>query len=103
VPSWRGHARGTSHRQPSDLPIARNLLDRGFSATAPNQVWLADITYIETDQGSLYLAAVMDLYSCRIVGWAMAERQPAIGGLADGDLGTAARPSRSPTSTSATG
>ena len=38
-----------------DLPIAPNLLDRSFSATAPNQVWLADITYIETDQGWLYL------------------------------------------------
>jgi putative transposase len=56
-----------------DLPIAPNLLDRSFSATAPNQVWLADITYIETDQGWLYLATVMDLYSRRIVGWAMAD------------------------------
>jgi putative transposase len=56
-----------------DLPTAPNLLDRSFSATAPNQVWLADITYIETDQGWLYLAAVMDLYSRRIVGWAMAD------------------------------
>ena len=56
-----------------DLPIAPNLLNRSFTATAPNQVWLADITYIETDQGWLYLAAVMDLYSRRIVGWAMAD------------------------------
>ena len=56
-----------------DLPIAPNLLDRNFIATAPNQIWLADITYIETDQGWLYLAAVMDLYSRRIVGWAMAD------------------------------
>jgi putative transposase len=56
-----------------DLPTAPNLLDRSFSATAPNQVWLADITYIETDRGWLYLAAVMDLYSRRIVGWAMAD------------------------------
>jgi putative transposase len=56
-----------------DLPIAPNLLDRSFSATAANQVWLADITYVETDQGWLYLAAVMDLYSRRIVGWAMAD------------------------------
>jgi len=54
-----------------DLPIAPNLLDRNFTATAPNRIWLADITYIETDQGWLYLAAVMDLYSRRIVGWAM--------------------------------
>jgi transposase InsO family protein len=53
------------------LPIAPNLLDRNFSAAVPNQTWLADITYIETDQGWLYLAAVMDLYSRKIVGWAM--------------------------------
>lgn len=56
-----------------DLPIAPNLLDRNFIATAPSQIWLADITYIETDQGWLYLAAVMDLYSRRIVGWAMTD------------------------------
>ena len=55
-----------------DLPIAPNLIDRNFTAAAPNQVWLADITYIRTDQGWLYLAAVMDLYSRKIVGWAMA-------------------------------
>src|ERR1700676_410773 len=56
-----------------DLPIAPNLLNRNFSADAPNRIWLADITYIETDQGWLYLATVMDLYSRRIVGWAMAD------------------------------
>jgi transposase InsO family protein len=54
-----------------DLPIAPNLLERSFIADAPNQIWLADITYIETDQGWLYLAAIMDLHSRRIVGWAM--------------------------------
>jgi putative transposase len=54
-----------------DHPIAPNLINRNFVAAALNQVWLADITYIETDQGWLYLAAVMDLYSRRIVGWAM--------------------------------
>ena len=56
-----------------DLPIAPNLLDRNFTATAPNRIWLADITYIETDQGWLYLAVVMDLFSRKIVGWAMAD------------------------------
>jgi putative transposase len=55
------------------LPIASNLLNRNFTATAPNRIWLADITYIETDQGWLYLAAILDLYSRRIVGWAMAD------------------------------
>jgi putative transposase len=54
-----------------DLPIAPNLIERNFTATAPNRIWLTDITYIETDQGWLYLATVMDLYSRRIVGWAM--------------------------------
>ena len=54
-----------------NLPIAPNLLDRNFTAAAPKQIWLADITYIETDEGWLYLSTVMDLYSRRIVGWAM--------------------------------
>jgi putative transposase len=56
-----------------DYPIAPNLLERNFTATAPNRIWLADITYVETDQGWLYLATVMDLYSRRIAGWAMAD------------------------------
>jgi transposase InsO family protein len=67
-PRW---VRTTDSRH--DLPIAPNLLDRHFVAPAPNCVWLADITYVETDQGWLYLATVMDLYSRRIVGWAMAD------------------------------
>jgi putative transposase len=54
-----------------DLPIAPNLLDRNFTAEAPNRIWLADITYVETSEGWLYLSTVMDLYSRRIVGWAM--------------------------------
>jgi putative transposase len=53
-------------------PVAPNTLDQNFaSAAAPNQVWGTDITYIHTDQGFLYLAGVMDLYSRRIVGWSM--------------------------------
>ena len=56
-----------------DFPIAPNLLERNFIAPAPNRIWLADITYVETDQGWLYLATVMDLYSRKIVGWAMAD------------------------------
>jgi putative transposase len=54
-----------------DLPIAPNRIARDFTAEAPNRVWLADITYIPTAQGWLYLAAVMDLFSRKIVGWAM--------------------------------
>jgi putative transposase len=56
-----------------DFPIAPNLLERNFIAAAPNRIWLADITYVETDQGWLYLATVMDLYSRKIAGWAMAD------------------------------
>ena len=56
-----------------DFPIAPNLLGRNFSAAARNQIWLADITYIETSQGWLYLAAILDLYSRRIVGWTMGD------------------------------
>jgi transposase InsO family protein len=54
-----------------NLPIAPNLIARDFTAAAPNRVWLADITYIPTAEGWLYLAAVMDLFSRKIVGWAM--------------------------------
>ncbi|HEY4985389.1 MAG TPA: IS3 family transposase [Bradyrhizobium sp.] len=54
-----------------DLPIAPNLLKQAFAATAPNTVWLADITYITTGEGWLYLAAVLDLATRKIVGWAM--------------------------------
>ena len=58
-----------------NLPIAPNLLDRRFAETsAPNQVWVADITYIPTDEGWLYLAALKDLHTCEIVGWAMDSR-----------------------------
>ena len=53
--------------------VADNLLDRDFAATAPNQKWVADITYIPTLEGRLFLAAVLDLFSRRIVGWAMSE------------------------------
>ena len=53
------------------LPVAKNLLDRDFTAAAPNRKWVADITYIPTRQGWLYLAVVLDLFSRRIVGWAM--------------------------------
>jgi putative transposase len=54
-------------------PIAPNLLKRDFTARAPNQKWVADITYVPTDQGWAYLAAVMDLFSRRIVGWAVGD------------------------------
>ena len=58
----------------AEHPVAPNLLEDDFSATAPNEKWLADISYIPTHEGWLYLAAVMDLFSRGIVGCAMHER-----------------------------
>jgi transposase InsO family protein len=55
-------------------PVAENLVDRQFEPEAPNRVWTADITYIPTREGWLYLAAVEDLYSRQVVGWSMSER-----------------------------
>jgi putative transposase len=54
-------------------PVADNLLARDFGAAAADRKWVADITYVPTDQGWLYLAAVLDCYSRKVVGWAMAE------------------------------
>jgi transposase InsO family protein len=56
-----------------NYPVARNLLEQDFSASRPNEKWLGDITYIPTAQGWLYLAVILDLYSRRIVGWAMSD------------------------------
>jgi transposase InsO family protein len=53
------------------FPIASNLLKRDFTADAPNKKWVADITFIETQEGWLYLSGVLDIYSRKIVGWAM--------------------------------
>lgn len=55
------------------LPVSPNLLGQTFQATHPNQVWLGDITYLSSVEGFLYLAAVMDLYTRRIIGWSMQE------------------------------
>jgi putative transposase len=55
-------------------PVAQNILDQDFTATAPNQKWVADITYIRTHEGWTYLAAVMDLFNRSIVGWATSKR-----------------------------
>jgi putative transposase len=55
-------------------PIAPNRLGRNFVASRPGQVWLADLTYIATGEGWLYLAAVLDLHTRKIVGWSMRER-----------------------------
>jgi len=56
------------------FPVAANVLDRRFDVDAPNKVWTADISYVWTFEGWLYLAVVMDLCSRQIVGWAMRDR-----------------------------
>ena len=58
------------------LPIADNLLGQTFLARRPNEIWLADISYIPTDEGWLYLAVVLDLFSRKVVGWAMRDHLP---------------------------
>jgi transposase InsO family protein len=57
-------------------PVAPNVLQRDFEATAPNQKWLADMTYVPTDEGWLYVALVLDLHARKLVGWAMSETMP---------------------------
>jgi transposase InsO family protein len=57
-----------------DRPVAENVLDRQFEPEAPNRAWTADITYLATGEGRLYLAVVEDLYSRTIVGWSMSSR-----------------------------
>ena len=59
------------------LPVSPNLLQQNFEAEAADRKWVSDITYLWTDEGWLYLAVVLDLYSRRVVGWAMAERMTA--------------------------
>ena len=60
-------------------PIAPNLLDRDFAATAPNQKWACDLTYIFTEEGWLYLSVVIDLFSRKVVGWSMSDGLKAAG------------------------
>ena len=70
-------ARPRRRRLPPDLgerqvaAVAANVLDRSFEAPAPNRKWIADFTYVWTAEGWLYVAAVVDLFSRRVVGWSM--------------------------------
>jgi putative transposase len=77
----RRAGRTTNSNHP--FPVAPNLLKRDFTADAPNTKWMADLTYIETQEGWLYLAGILDAYSRRIVGWSMSEHH-------DGELVKAA-------------
>lgn len=77
---WRAKAAGkfkATTNSKHNLPVAPNLLQQDFSAEAPDQKWVTDITYLWTDEGWLYLAVVLDLYSRMVVGWAMSERMTA--------------------------
>jgi putative transposase len=67
----RRKRRGTTQRNPEAQP-AGDLVDREFTRTAPDQLWVADITYVPTQAGFLYLAVVVDAFSRRVIGWAMA-------------------------------
>jgi len=61
----------TTCQQPG-APVAPNVLNRDFSAVRPDQKWVGDITYLDTDEGWLYLAIILDLFSRRVIGWSMA-------------------------------
>jgi transposase InsO family protein len=74
--SWRRKFVPTTDSK-HNLPVAQNILERRFQPEAANRAWAADITYIRTRRGWLYLAAVMDLFSRKIIGWAMAPNMPA--------------------------
>jgi len=76
---WRAGLRGIPHRKfvrttqrDAHATVVPDRLERDFTAEAPNQKWVSDITYIRTGEGWLYVATVVDLHSRRVVGWAMA-------------------------------
>lgn len=76
TPVWKRkfvHTTNSNH----DMPIAQNILARNFDPESPNKAWVTDITYIRTGTGWLYLATVLDLFSRKVVGWAMAPSMPA--------------------------
>jgi transposase InsO family protein len=69
VKKWRATTQ-SQHR----FPVAANTLDRQFMVESPNRVWAGDLTYVWTTEGWLYLAVILDLYSRRVIGWAMGHR-----------------------------
>lgn len=69
VKKWRATTQ-SQHR----FPVAANTLNRQFTVEAPNRVWAGDLTYVWTTEGWLYLAVILDLYSRRVIGWAMGHR-----------------------------
>ncbi len=75
-PVWKRKFVHTTDRR-QDMPVAANILARQFDPVAPNTAFVSDITYIRTGAGWLYLAIVLDLFSRKVVGWAMAPSMPA--------------------------
>jgi putative transposase len=75
-PVWKRKFVNTTDSK-HDMPVAANILNRQFNPVAPNLAYVTDITYIRTDSGWLYLAIVLDLFSRKLVGWAMAPTMPA--------------------------
>lgn len=71
---FRTHKYKVTTDSAHNLNVAPNLLDQDFSASGPNQKWAGDITYIWTREGWLYLAVIIDLYSRRVIGWAVSNR-----------------------------
>ncbi len=71
----RKHKVGTTKQNPNAVVAPPDLVDRHFTATAPNQLWVADVTYVPTTQGWLYLACVTDVFSRMILGWSMASHR----------------------------
>jgi len=71
IQSRRKRRRQSTTDSRHNYPVAPNLLQQNFQAAAPNEKWLSDITYIPTAEGWLYLAAILDLFSRKIIGWAM--------------------------------
>lgn len=70
VKKFRVTTTDSNHRH----PVAENVVNRDFAPSVPNRTWVADVTYVWTEEGWLYLAAVEDLYSRKIVGWSMSDR-----------------------------
>jgi putative transposase len=68
------HKHWKTTRQNKRATAALDLVDRNFSAAEPNRLWVADLTYIKTLQGILYLAVVLDVFSRKVVGWQMTDR-----------------------------
>jgi putative transposase len=74
ISAQRGYKRRASYKAGELSMVAENHLNRKFSVSKPNLAWVTDITYIRTQEGWLFLAVVLDLYSRSVIGWSMSER-----------------------------